>query len=643
MNTSSLHGIPPLFHIPVFLLCFWSVATALGYRLLRFLNVPREAFGPWETGVVSAAIGAGLLQYIPFTLAAAGHMTATALRVATIALAVVLTPDLVRIYRRVWLALKETAQQRPTPRALIWGALLVLVLAPVLARALVFRSLGDDDGYHLSGPKRWLEAASLIYLPTYTHTNAAVGFEMLYVICLAVWNAIAAKALHFSAGILALLGVYLCGQRLGSKVVGALAISLVMLPTPIYNVSWVLPLAFVDLGACCMTVASVLAWLAWRQSPDRRLLLCVALCAGLAGSMKMTYVAVSLAWFVVLTVELVRVQWRTAASTLFWFGLLALVPVLPWLGRNWWCTGNPFYPMFSGVFPTRDWSAEQATVFERYIHYYSWGIRSNMALGTRKLLILAVAGAVLCCGLVTMRCTKQRSAQYLALFATAFIVPSLLLTGLFFRYLLPAIFALSLVVAAELNQRLARWPNLRWDIAIVLAALTGADYFRRPPELAADMRVALGMSSVEAEQSDDSFWPMWRYINEKTPADAKVMMAAFYTTFGASSFGNFFVDRRCYTTDSHLQTFIPFDAWSTFLHSLSQSGIEYVVIADRQFQPGRHGFVFRGELNEYAFCRRLADEFGEKLVQYDHLQLYRVRVTEAEQRLGERVAGAPAH
>jgi hypothetical protein len=133
-------------------------------------------------------------------------------------------------------------------------------------------------------------------------------------------------------------------------------------------------------------------------------------------------------------------------------------------------------------------------------------------------------------------------------------------------------------------------------------------------------------------------WQMWQFVNENTPRDARLASAAFYTSISASSAGTFWIDRTCFTSDSHLQTFIQLDSWGSFLHSMSQAGIGYVLIFQGQFSPGRHGVSFAAERNEYPFFRRLVDFHGQKLAQFGHLQLYRVDTVSA----GARSAAAHA-
>jgi hypothetical protein len=138
------------------------------------------------------------------------------------------------------------------------------------------------------------------------------------------------------------------------------------------------------------------------------------------------------------------------------------------------------------------------------------------------------------------------------------------------------------------------------------------------------------LSTFDQEYPGDSLSEMWTYINANTPRDARILLASFYTTFGASSAGGFWIDRPCYATDSHLQTAINLQDWPSFLASVTRAGISHVVISDQLFTAGRQGFSFRAGRNEYPFSRRLVDEYGVKLGQFKHMQLYRVGLRGAQ-------------
>jgi hypothetical protein len=208
-------------------------------------------------------------------------------------------------------------------------------------------------------------------------------------------------------------------------------------------------------------------------------------------------------------------------------------------------------------------------------------------------------------------------------------------TGVYARYWLPALIWWLLVLVAALARR---WPERRvlLSLAIGASALGLGLHLRRQlradPKLlslAGNWRIATGQSTFAREYPEAYVYTVSEYINAHTPPNARVLMASFYSTFGASSFGGFWVDRPCYATDTHLESAIRFDDFQSFKQSLQRLGVTHVVISDKQFSAGRVGFDFVAGKNEYPFCRRLVDTESEKLGQFGPLQLYRLTANEA--------------
>jgi hypothetical protein len=511
--------------------------------------------------------------------------------------------------------------------------LLTLLLAILLLHAL-FLGFTDDDGYHLAAPWRWLREGTLSYLPSYTTTNSGLAFEMSYLIALAFDEVLGAKLLHYSAGVLLLVATLACGRRLASWVVGATAISLLLIATPLVRVPMLFTLAYSDFPVCLSVMVAVLLWIVWRETRDQKLLWCIALCAGFTASFKFTALAVLPAWALMVALELraQRKQLAQASFDLVKFGLIAMVPTLPWFARNWHLTGNPLYPMASSFIPSRDWSVEQGAIFGTFIKYYSWGVASgaNMGEPTRKLLMLAAALAVLAGAAFVYWLVKDGRLRVLLSFSAVHIMICIALTGLVFRYWLPGIICMLLVVCAAGAKALDPYVSrgsLKYlpAIALMLVAL-GVQSLEEMQKstLRRDFRVATGISTHDVETAEDPAEQTWRFIHQHTAPDARVLVAAFYSTFGASSFGCFRAERHCFTTDSHLQTYIDLTEWPTFLRSVKQANIQYVLISDEQFSVNRQGFSYRAGKNEYPFCLSLVHRAGTKIFQAGHLQLYRL-------------------
>lgn len=630
---------PPLVRALLFALLFWWVTVALGFRILRLLGVPDCAFGRQrEKVLICAALGAGFLQYLPFLLSLFGAMKAPGMRWGFGALAVLLLPDQLRIAQALRRRLAKFSVRRYHTAELVWCALSLTLLTLLFVRAVNIGDMGDDDGYHLSSPKRWLKEGSLYYLPTYTNTNTAMGFELLYALGMAICDPVGAKILHFSAGLIALGSLMFAAHRLAGTATGLVAVSCLMVANPLFDLPFLFGVAYVDLAAGMMVCCSLLLWMAWRERQERNLLLCFGICVGLAGSFKITALSFAIAWLPALIIDSRRLghSWAEIAErTGLWAAAIAL-PVIPWLCRNWSLTGNPVYPLLSSVIATRDWNPTHAQVFARYMHYYSWAVASGAQLGesARKALVAAAIAAVLAGAGLALRFTRAPASRALIACLAVFVTLALGSTGLYFRYLLPGFMLASLLGARAFGARVASPSSRAWSAVavMVLALLVQFESARRNASghvLLKDARIALGLSTFAREYPNDPLIDTWSYLNEHSPSDAKVLIASFYTTIGASSAGGFWVDRPCFATDSHLQASISFADWRSFLASIRRLGITHVVISDQLFAAGRQGFTYAAGANEYPFCRRLVDRYGDKLQQSGHLQVYRTRVADA--------------
>ena len=324
---------------------------------------------------------------------------------------------------------------------------------------------------------------------------------------------------------------------------------------------------------------------------------------------------VAIAWTPILAAEARRrgASWLDAFKVVATFGVIAAVVVVPWFIRNTLVTGNPLYPMLTGLIPTRDWSPEQGAVFSRYTRYYAWGIVAGSRLDEtgRQLIVLAAAGLVCAGGATLAFILRTWIARALIAFAVVFVLISIGLTGIIFRYWIPATMCLALLAGVVCAQRAPR--RLLWPATLMLVIALGIQvrrgfYFHQPAGFWADLRMATGLSTFDEEYSRDPLVKVWTYLNSSTPPDARVLFAAFYTTFGASSYAGFWVNRMCYTSDSHLRRIF---AWmiGTFKER-GPGAITHVVISDEQFPRDASAFSFQAE-NGIPVPTSSGQEYGQ--------------------------------
>src|SRR5262249_39574736 len=144
-------------------------------------------------------------------------------------------------------------------------ALFWLALAPAILMAALLALLPtvDPDGliYHLTAPKRWLQAGSLVYLPTYPYTNTPMGVEMLFAIGLSFAGDCGAKVLHLMLGCAGALGAYVCGRRFGGRPAAMLATAAFLVGPA--GIAPLLGCAYVEGAASFVMIAGVAAWSVW--------------------------------------------------------------------------------------------------------------------------------------------------------------------------------------------------------------------------------------------------------------------------------------------------------------------------------------------------------------------------------------------
>ncbi len=235
--------------------------------------------------------------------------------------------------------------------ALLLLGFVAVFLASEAAMNLTPPTSRDALIHHLAIPNIWIENGGIIETPWADFSYYPMNIDLLYMGCLALGSDTAPKFVHqafgFATGLLLLLFV---DRRMGSPW-GALAMA-IFLTTPL--VVWLSTAAYVDLGMTFFTTASLLALLRWRESRyERPLWLWLsALAMGLAVGSKYNALV---AWMIVnllavfLYVRHSGRQMKGLGYGLVFFALTAAA-ACPWYIRNWMLTGNPFYPLFQGIF-----------------------------------------------------------------------------------------------------------------------------------------------------------------------------------------------------------------------------------------------------------------------------------------------------
>jgi hypothetical protein len=222
--------------------------------------------------------------------------------------------------------------------------------------------------HHLAVPKLWLKHGGFYEIPWAEYSYYPMNFNLIYLICLYFKNASATKFIHLGFGIGTGWLIYVYLKQKFDRNWGLLGM-VIFITTPI--VVWLSTSAYVDLGMTFFITGSVLALIRWRDSEYRKIkwFLISSLCMGFAMGSK--YNAL-IAWFIVnmflvlCFVRDTRKQSKALQYGMLFFTLTAFV-ASPWYLKNYFQTGNPFYPLFDSFFKSLHHHPVQDAVYRQAI------------------------------------------------------------------------------------------------------------------------------------------------------------------------------------------------------------------------------------------------------------------------------------
>jgi hypothetical protein len=626
---------PAFLYAFAFGLGFVAIALGVGRRALIALGAGKVG-KPLEKGALAFALGAGVLQFVPFALGLAGALSVASVRLVSGALALAFGYDAWRVFgaARRWL--------RAAPKLPSWVMLWLLLLAPgvllALLSALTPTLDADGLGYHLTVPKRWLALGSLAYLPTYPYSNTPMGVEMLFTLGLAWGGDAAAKLVHLLFGLAAAGTFYVAAARVVRGALPALGVSLLLFGP--FGIGPLMGWAYVEAATACALVAAGLAWLGWYQDRDAALLRVSGLLAGLGASFKMTAGLVPVAMAALTFVLLWREQRADAGqarpaqagvAALLGFLPFVALPVLPWLARAALVTGNPVFPMFAQLIPSRDFSAAQSKAFDQYNRYMVWGVGSGAGwgLGLRKAILGGAAAVVAIAGGAIWSRQRTFPARAVTLVVLFTVLVQLGAAGLYKRYWIPVL----ALVELPLLLLLARWAEHRALRGVTLALTALLSLVGAKQLVAAADGDALGLVKtsfgLEPQRAfierHQPLLPLYDRVNEEAGAAGGVVLAGYCS--------GFYIDRTTFCADV-VQSALRVSTWEEFKADVARLGVTHV-IAPREWEtpvpelaapppPGVGNTSFLIRYDEQRMIGRVLREHGKLLAPASDQGLYAI-------------------
>jgi 4-amino-4-deoxy-L-arabinose transferase-like glycosyltransferase len=544
--------------IPEFLLNFlllaWLLAAAwgLGAQLLRAVRLGSLA---WGTHLVRLALGLGLIAHLTLLLGAvfplSPALTWGLLALGGIACLLTVVQERRQLFGRLSL-----------PRLGPFEVLLLLVIAASCLFALLRNGLlppvsYDEVAYHLGIPQIYIQQGSISYIPFIPYSNWPLETEMLFLLALLVKAETLTHLVTWATLLLTCLGLVSFGRYLISLRIGLAAAAIFSSTIMVTSLSGTALIEMPLTWAFFLSVAFFMLWL--REKQDRYWILSAVL-AGLAASTKFNAaVMAAILGLLVLAVTLYRRQGlRVAVRRFAGFGLIAFLVVSPWYVKSWLQTGNPLWPFFSGVFPTRDWSPLVNSYLFDFIQspnlplslpnffYAFWLVSADYGkIGPLSFRLgWLYLAAILPAAAAAWKMARPQRAWLAWLAGLGF----LFYVSWFFqthqaRFLMPVVPVFALAVAAGVQPLLeSRLPLLRWAAGLALLGLLLANSWAVDAGEVALLRsnkaYLLGLQTREQYLSlHSTSYGAFTYANAVLPQDSYVLLALMESR-------GYYLDRR---------------------------------------------------------------------------------------------------
>jgi hypothetical protein len=424
----------------------------------------------------------------------------------------------------------------------IWLAILAILLVEWLLGFLPPTSR-DELTHHLAIPRLYADAGRIVEVPVAPYAYYPMLVDMLYTPWIYWGYDFVPKWIHALYGALTGLLIYAyLGWRM-SGLYGLLG-ALLFLSTPaILRLShW----GYIDLGITFYTTAALLLLLRWRENRNALGTLALAgLSLGFALATKPNGLVAALIIVMLFALVLAKPPRQSLLASMqetALFGALTLLPFLPWLLKNWWQTGNPFYPFFPGLFRAKVAAVVDAAsfpgigIFDKREILYGENIWQIVALPLRLFFsgqddnpqyfdgVLTPLLILLLPWVFTGKWPEDK--KLLASFSLLSLLYAVFLVDLRVRYVLsivPPLAILAVYGVFNIYARIKR-PAILFAGLSLFAVWHGA-FLWKYVAAAAPWPYLIGAESRDGYLSRTlPEYPTFRYINRETPDHAKIYL-----------------------------------------------------------------------------------------------------------------------
>ena len=424
---------------------------------------------------------------------------------------------------------------------LLWGAILVFLLTEIILGLLPPTSR-DELTHHLAIPRLYAKAGRIIELPMVPYAYYPMLLDMLYTPWVHWGYDFVPKLIHALYGYLTGLLLFAYLARRMSVVYGLLGFLFFVTTPAVARLShW----GYIDLGLAFYTTAALLGLLFWREERGRlRWLGVAALSLGFALATKPNgLVSAFLTFFLFLLVIAAypRRSFKWVSRELCVFVALSALPFLPWIIKNYFQTGNPFFPLLASFFssPAARGSGEGGGglgIFAKRELLYGENIWQIIGLPLRVFFSGQDDNPQFFDGVLTpvlvlllpwaFKGKWSGDKKILASFAGLFLLYALFLVDLRIRYILPVVAPLVILAVYGVFNIYLRMKRPAWLFAgLVVFAVWHGGYLWGYVEQAGPLAYLTGAESRSAYLARKlAEYPSLQYINRSTESSARIYL-----------------------------------------------------------------------------------------------------------------------
>ncbi len=261
------------------LLVFLLVSAGLGRKIFRWLKFKSGSF--LEFSLFGLAIGLAVITYAVIGFGLIGLLNRWAINLFFVGMFIFTYDEIRSIIYQIKTKLKTLFTPKIPSIEIVILSILAIQVFFNLVGASVLPSGWDSLGEHLAKAKEWNRLHSLASIPYINSGQWAQpsNVGILYGMALLIKDAILAQLIHFAFGLLTAVGVYALARRYFSHRVGLISAA-IFYTVPL--IAYMSTIAYVDLGLIFYTFLAFYALIRWVSSGKKGWLFISAIISGLA-------------------------------------------------------------------------------------------------------------------------------------------------------------------------------------------------------------------------------------------------------------------------------------------------------------------------------------------------------------------------